>query len=237
MAPTPSSLHRPPAGVTCSGLRTVWLAGVVAAGVAAPAWGGPDGFQSAAQIAAALQPAGGPPRPATEAERDAALLRGVLGGGGVETDKALRDVALPEPDGRCPGAAAATGLSPQAAAQRALAVVAIGPPQQPQVSLQLRFSVGGYALSAEDKRQLDELVSVLTGPLAQAKVTLAGHTDRQGSAQLNLRLSCARGLAVLDYLVVHGVSAKRLGVYGFGSAQAAGQDEAASRRVDIRRAE
>jgi outer membrane protein OmpA-like peptidoglycan-associated protein len=211
----------------------VLAAALLGAGLAAAQ--APAGFKTASQIEAELRLAT-PAR--STASSDADLLRAALGGAAPAPDKALRDVARPEPDGRCGGTTRATATAAEPApAHRALAVVAIGSARQPHVDLQLRFGVAGYALTPDDRRQLDELVTVLKGSLSDARVTIAGHTDRQGLADLNLRLSCARGLAVLDYLVARGLGAERFGVYGFGSSQAAGNDDAGSRRVEIRRAD
>jgi OOP family OmpA-OmpF porin len=68
--------------------------------------------------------------------------------------------------------------------------------------------------------------------------TIAGHTDNRGSGELNQRLSKARAVSVIEWLVGHGVSTERLTPQGFGptrpvadNATAAGR--ALNRRVEI----
>ncbi len=43
-----------------------------------------------------------------------------------------------------------------------------------------------------------------------------GHTDNQGSTDVNLRLSTERAKTVMDYLISKGISKKRLNHEGFG---------------------
>ena len=76
--------------------------------------------------------------------------------------------------------------------------------------------------------------------LRNASFTVAGHTDSVGDATVNLKLSCARSMAVREYLLQQGVAADRLSAYGFGSARPVvpgAADAAVNRRVEVRRAE
>lgn len=50
-------------------------------------------------------------------------------------------------------------------------------------------------------------------------IEILGHTDNQGSVEHNQRLSEARAKAVVDYLVNHGISEKRLQWNGYGKGQ------------------
>lgn len=66
-----------------------------------------------------------------------------------------------------------------------------------------------------------------------------GHTNTNGSDAYNLRLSDARAFAVMDWLVGHGVEAKRLLSKGFGESRLLVADshqdaEAINRRVEFR---
>jgi outer membrane protein OmpA-like peptidoglycan-associated protein len=75
--------------------------------------------------------------------------------------------------------------------------------------------------------------------MQNVRVAVAGHTDAQGNAQGNLVLSCARAISVRNFLIQRGVSADRLGAYGFGANRPLVPGSAASslnRRVEIRRA-
>jgi outer membrane protein OmpA-like peptidoglycan-associated protein len=114
--------------------------------------------------------------------------------------------------------------------------VPLGGDEQPRVDLALHFGLNSDQLSADDRAQLDELAAALKRPaLSGFGFTIAGHTDASGSAESNLRLSCARGRAVHDYLVRRGVTLDRLGVYGFGASRPSGGSDAQDRRVEIRR--
>lgn len=57
------------------------------------------------------------------------------------------------------------------------------------------------------------------------KIELAGHTDTQGDAAVNLKLSEARAKSVLDFLVTNGIAATRLSSKGFGETKPIFSDE------------
>lgn len=70
------------------------------------------------------------------------------------------------------------------------------------------------------------------------RVEIEGHTDDQGAADYNLRLSRERAQAVADYFVAHGIDRSRLVVRGRGSERprAQGTDEASrarNRRIEL----
>lgn len=72
----------------------------------------------------------------------------------------------------------------------------------------------------------------------ELRVEIAGHTDDQGQADYNLRLSRERAQAVADYFVAHGIDRSRLVVRGYGSEQPRqeGTDEASrarNRRIEL----
>lgn len=48
------------------------------------------------------------------------------------------------------------------------------------------------------------------------EITVIGHTDREGSAEDNLRLSLTRAAAMRDILVASGISAQLIWVIGRG---------------------
>lgn len=152
-------------------------------------------------------------------------------GEGFARTRAFRPVPPPGPDGRCEPPA------PAGPATRQLAVVPLGGDEQPSVDLALHFDFNSDRLAGADRQQLDELANAMNRPSLRAqRFTIAGHTDAVGPPELNLRLSCARGLAVRAHLLSRGVAAERLGVYGFGASQPRGEGDAMDRRVEIRRA-
>lgn len=72
----------------------------------------------------------------------------------------------------------------------------------------------------------------------EVRVEIAGHTDDQGAADYNLRLSRERAQAVADYFVAHGIDRSRLVVRGYGSERPRerGTDEssrARNRRIEL----
>jgi len=70
-------------------------------------------------------------------------------------------------------------------------------------------------------------------------VEIAAHTSSRGSAAYNMSLSNKRAASVKDYLISHGVPAKRLSSKGYGETQPIAveksrADEANNRRVELR---
>jgi outer membrane protein OmpA-like peptidoglycan-associated protein len=64
-------------------------------------------------------------------------------------------------------------------------------------------------------RILDEIVeSAKYYPLT--KISIEGHTDNTGPADMNMRLSVERAKGVAEYLTAHGIDAKRISVKGHG---------------------
>lgn len=114
------------------------------------------------------------------------------------------------------------------------------PARDPSINLQVQFTFDSAELLPQGKRQLDELAMALNHKaLLMSSFQLAGHTDRVGDADYNLRLSLARANAVKVYLSeVHGVSTQRLQAIGFGFARLldpANPQAAINRRVEVRR--
>ena len=71
------------------------------------------------------------------------------------------------------------------------------------------------------------------------KIEISGHTDGQGSEKYNQRLSENRARAVYDYLVGHGIDARRLRYRGYGKSKprasnATDEGRALNRRVEIK---
>jgi outer membrane protein OmpA-like peptidoglycan-associated protein len=108
------------------------------------------------------------------------------------------------------------------------------------IDLQVPFTFDSAQLLGQGKRQLDELAIALNSQtLATAGFLLAGHTDRVGDADYNLKLSLARAEAVKAYLAdVHRISPARLQTIGHGYSRLADPvhpTAALNRRVEVRR--
>lgn len=79
----------------------------------------------------------------------------------------------------------------------------------------IQFKTGTAELTAESKEILDKGYTVISEN-PKLKIDVVGHTDSDGSAQLNLDLSNRRAKAVADYLIAKGVNASQLKAYGMG---------------------
>lgn len=145
--------------------------------------------------------------------------------------------APPSTDGACAG----NDRAPTPGGTRNLGVVPYGGAGVPSVNLAVQFSTGSDTVAPASQQMLDRLAAVLKEPeLARKRFAVAGHTDATGDHKINLELSCARAIAVRQYLLKRGVAAERLGAYGFGSSkplEEGAADSAVNRRVEIRRAD
>ena len=64
--------------------------------------------------------------------------------------------------------------------------------------------------------KLDDIAAALQADPSITDVDITGYTDRLGSSKYNQKLSERRANAVREYLISHGVDAKRLKAYGKG---------------------
>jgi len=77
---------------------------------------------------------------------------------------------------------------------------------------------------------------------AKLAVEVGGHTDNVGKPDYNARLSDERAVAVVQWLVQHGVAKARLGSHGYGDTQplvqnSTDENRARNRRVELKRAD
>jgi outer membrane protein OmpA-like peptidoglycan-associated protein/tetratricopeptide (TPR) repeat protein len=80
------------------------------------------------------------------------------------------------------------------------------------------FDLDSYVLRKESYVELDLLVAFLNDN-PTIKIQLQGHTDAQGDAAHNMKLSSDRAEAVMKYLIQQGIKAERLTSKGFGETQ------------------
>lgn len=102
----------------------------------------------------------------------------------------------------------------------------------------LIFPQGKSTIASESFGELDEVVQLLKEH-EKMIVQLEGHTDSQGSASANMKLSQARVEAVKKYLVKKGVSKRRVKTKAFGGTrpirnEMTPEDRAFNRRVEMR---
>jgi outer membrane protein OmpA-like peptidoglycan-associated protein len=80
------------------------------------------------------------------------------------------------------------------------------------------FSFDRYAIRADQKTKLDELIASLGGAEIES-ITVIGHTDRIGTTAYNQRLSERRAESVKNYLVNKGIPADRIHTEGRGKSE------------------
>jgi len=110
----------------------------------------------------------------------------------------------------------------------------------PKVDLDIAFKRGEASLLPEGEKQLNALAAALNDKrLSGQSFVVAGHTDAEGSADYNDRLSCERALSARRYLKAKfGISEERLIPMGFGFTRlkdSADKFSQVNRRVEIRR--
>jgi len=102
----------------------------------------------------------------------------------------------------------------------------------------LIFQVGKAKISPESYDELNLIVNMMKESNAMV-IQLEGHTDYQGDAKENLKLSQARVDATKDYLVRQGISKSRIKTKAFGGTQPLSRDNTPeahrlNRRVELR---
>src|SRR5512142_1986441 len=137
--------------------------------------------------------------------------------------------AMPEPPAPAPPPAPATTASP-----------APTPPPQPAQSApelpDLLFLKDTGWISPESEQVLDQLATLMR-ERPELQVTLSGHTDDLGAADLNRELSQRRARHARKWLVEHGIAPSRSEIDAFGSASPAEDEHSAQARKRNRRVE
>jgi len=101
----------------------------------------------------------------------------------------------------------------------------------------IEFEVSKGSLTLRGKATVDKLASILT-QYPHIKSEIAGHTDSDGSAEFNQKLSQARVDTVRQRLISKGISATRLTAKGYGESQplvpnTSSANKQRNRRVEI----
>jgi outer membrane protein OmpA-like peptidoglycan-associated protein len=102
----------------------------------------------------------------------------------------------------------------------------------------LIFQVGKSKITEESYQELDIVHGMMTENTKMV-IQLEGHTDYQGNAKENLKLSKARVDAVKTYLVSKGINKNRIKTKAFGSTMPLSREESPeghrmNRRVEMR---
>ncbi|MEW6775513.1 MAG: OmpA family protein [Bdellovibrionota bacterium] len=101
----------------------------------------------------------------------------------------------------------------------------------------IRFAPGSAVLDPESFEVLDEIAEILLDDPTILKIEIGGHTDSQGDAAYNLRLSHARAQAVRMYLIGRGLSRDRITAKGYGEAKPVADNKTLQGRMMNRRVE
>ena len=98
------------------------------------------------------------------------------------------------------------------------------------------FDVASATITEDSRPLLNKLANVLNR-CTSSSILIAGHTDSDGSASSNQRLSERRARAVLDYLSDRGVRRRRLNAEGYGEERPAAPNTTAANKALNRRIE
>lgn len=82
--------------------------------------------------------------------------------------------------------------------------------------LPIFYASGSAELTPQSKKTIDDNLLELMRREPLVRVELQSHTDSQGDATSNMRLSQRRAQSVVDYLVVKGIKRTRLVAKGYG---------------------
>jgi OmpA-OmpF porin, OOP family len=108
---------------------------------------------------------------------------------------------------------------------------------QIQITEQIKFRFGLAVLDPVSDPVLDAVLKVMQAHTEILKVTVEGHTDNKGTAELNKRLSNARAGAVVAWLVQHGIDPTHLTSIGFGLERPIDTNDTDAGRANNRRVE
>jgi outer membrane protein OmpA-like peptidoglycan-associated protein len=148
-----------------------------------------------------------------------------------------------EPSAAAPAAAVNRVTAPNSPAASSVSTLQ-APPQasaaaseRSSLSLNIQFEFDSAKISAASQQALKNLATALAArSLLESKFAIEGHTDAQGRADYNKRLSAQRADAVKQFLIAQGVAGSRLNAVGKGSEELANAQDpraAENRRVKI----
>lgn len=108
-----------------------------------------------------------------------------------------------------------------------------------RIMQQVHFATGSAVILPESFPMLQEITNLLKANKGIKKMSIEGHTDNRGAADLNKKLSGDRAAAVRTWLIQHGVEDGRLESHGFGlekpiETNDTEQGRAANRRVEFK---
>lgn len=93
-----------------------------------------------------------------------------------------------------------------------------------ELDLPIQFRTGSSAIEAHYQQDLQRLAQALS-VRPDVQVDLAGYADRRGDSDYNQKLSELRVQQVKDFLVTHGVDARRISTRAFGETRPVAKTE------------
>lgn len=99
------------------------------------------------------------------------------------------------------------------------------------------FASNKFALLNTAMTKLDQVAEALKSQGSDKRMVVEGHTDSQGSDQINQPLSINRANSVRDYLVLKGVDSSKISAVGLGSSKPITDNKTAENRANNRRVE
>jgi outer membrane protein OmpA-like peptidoglycan-associated protein len=105
------------------------------------------------------------------------------------------------------------------------------------VDEKIHFGTGSAEILEQSHTLLNEVARVLREHAEITKVRIEGHTDNQGGAAYNQRLSQQRADSVRRYLIGQGIDAGRLESQGFGLSRPVDSNDTETGRSRNRRVE
>ncbi len=102
---------------------------------------------------------------------------------------------------------------------------------------QVNFETGKARIDPSSDALLSQVAQVMKEHPEIARVAVDGHTDSVGVPKANLALSRRRAIAVMRWLVQHGVDERRLEARGFGPRRPIADNKTAEGRAKNRRVE
>jgi outer membrane protein OmpA-like peptidoglycan-associated protein len=98
----------------------------------------------------------------------------------------------------------------------------------------IHFDTAKSTLRPDSAPALEAILALMNGK-AGSRWIVEGHTDNQGAADPNQKLSEARAASVVSWLTGHGIAANRLTPQGFGMRQPIADNSTESGRAQNRR--
>jgi outer membrane protein OmpA-like peptidoglycan-associated protein len=108
-----------------------------------------------------------------------------------------------------------------------------------RVLQQVHFATASTTILPDSFPMLQEIANLLHANPQIRRMSIEGHTDDRGEADMNKRLSDGRANSVMTWLSQHGVEAERLEAHGYGEERpiadnATDEGRASNRRVEFK---